>query len=264
MAALHRQLLDQLDRFVTSSDWEAFLALASRFHSYSANNCMLILVQRPTATRVASHSTWRTLGRHVRRGERGIAILAPCHYPSTDLDGDDHPRIRGFKVVHVFDVAQTDGAPLPDGHVGALLEGEAPRGMWDAIAALVARDGYRVDRRDCGAANGYTDRGARIVAVAPELSDAAAVKTLVHELAHVRQSDAHLEDTSRAQCEVEAESVAYVVCQAFGLASASFSLGYVASWAGGDVSVVRATASWVVREAHAIINEASILAPASD
>ena len=260
VAAVHDQLLEQLEKLVTSDDWMAFLALASRFHSYSSNNCMLIFAQRPDATRVASYTTWKSLGRIVRKGEKGIAILAPCRYRVDEKDpakSDEKAswRLKGFKVAYVFDVSQTEGASLEDDGIAVLLEGSAPMGMWTAIRTLIERDGYSVSRSDCGAANGYTNRATNQVVVAPYLSDAASAKTLVHELAHVRQTSDHDSAVSRALCEVEAESVAYIVCNAFGLSSAPYSIGYVAGWAGGDLDLVKTTASWVVREAHRIIKE---------
>ena len=261
IALVHDQLIAQMESLVTSEDWLAFLTLASRFHNYSSNNCLLILAQCPDATRVASYTTWKTFGRGVRKGEKGISILAPCRYlaaeDSSKTEEGPKWKMKGFKIAYVFDVSQTEGDPLDEGTVTALLEGSAPEGMWDLLCTLIERDGYSVRRADCGAANGSTDRAAREVVVAPHLSDAASVKTLAHELAHVRQTGDHFSATSRSLSlsEVEAESVAYIVCNSFGLSSAPYSIGYVAGWAGGDIEVVKHTAAWVVKEAHRIIEE---------
>jgi antirestriction protein ArdC len=197
---------------------------------------------------------------NVRKGEKGISILAPCSYrveekDSTKFDGGVSWKLKGFKVAYAFDVSQTEGEPLDEGGVAQLLEGNAPEGMWDSLCTLIERDGYSVCRADCGAANGFTDRTAREVVVAPHLSDAASVKTLAHELAHVRQGSDHLSTVSRSLCEVEAESVAFIVCNAHGLNSEPYSIGYVAGWAKGDTEVVKKTAAWVVKEAHRIIEE---------
>jgi antirestriction protein ArdC len=264
VTAVHNQLLEQMEKLVTSEDWTAFLELAARFHSYSSNNCMLIFAQRPDATRVASYTTWQSLGRNVRKGEKGISILAPCRYrvdeknTSKSADKPDW-KVRGFKVAHVFDVSQTEGDALPDGDIAVLLEGSAPMGMWESIRKLIEGDGYSVSRGDCGTANGYTNRTTKQVVIAPQLSDAAAAKTLVHELAHVRQTSDHYSIASRSLCEIEAESVAYVVCNSFGISSAPYSIGYVAGWAGGDLDVVKRTAAWVVKQAHRIIEESEAI-----
>src|SRR5437870_1182895 len=142
LRALHTQLETAFAELVSGDDWARMLTVAAHFHHYSPSNVLLILRQRPDATRVAGYRTWQRLGRQVRRGERGIAILAPCSYKvrgDDEPDTDDDPRraLRGFKVAHVFDVSQTDGEPIPDVRP-ALLDGDAPAGLWDALAAQVA------------------------------------------------------------------------------------------------------------------------------
>jgi hypothetical protein len=123
------------------------------------------LRQRPDATGVAEYRTWQRLGRQVRRGERGIAILAPCSYnvrADDEPDTDDNARrvLRAFKIAHAFDIDQTDGEPIPDVRP-ALLDGDAPAGLWDALAAQVAVAGFELHRDDCHPANGRTDYTAR-------------------------------------------------------------------------------------------------------
>ena len=138
LEALHAKLVEAVADLATSEGWARMLAAAARFHDYSPSNILLICAQRPDATRVAGIRTWNSLGRRVNKGEHGIAILAPCIYratpgepattdhraesapatpdlpePTTKTDGAIR-QLRGFKVVHVFDVSQTDGAPLPD------------------------------------------------------------------------------------------------------------------------------------------------------
>lgn len=260
VAAVHGQLVEQIRKLVTSEDWMAFLALATRFHAYSPNNCMLIFAQRPDATRVASYTKWQSLGRSVRKGEVGISILAPCRYRvvgevAAKSDEESTWRLQGFKVAYVFDVTQTDGEPLDEPNVAVLLEGSAPVGMWESIRTLIERDGYSVSRGDCGQANGYTERLTNKVVVSSNLSGAAATKTLVHELAHVRQIGDHCSAVTRSLREVEAESIAYIVCNVNGIDSAPYSIGYVAGWAAGDLDLVKTTAAWVVKEAHRIIEE---------
>ena len=132
------------------------LAVAARFTSYSPSNVLLIAVQRPDVTQGAGIRTWNFLGRHVNKGEHGIAILAPCLYrtedesaPSSDdgrgpepTDEGPMPRheLRGFRVVHVFDVSQTDGTPLPNA-APQLLTGDAPREVWDRLVGLTLKAG---------------------------------------------------------------------------------------------------------------------------
>jgi antirestriction protein ArdC len=223
--------------------------------AYSLSNQLLIVAQRPASSAVASYSAWKSLGRQVRRGESGIRILAPNtrrvhgeseealghgQAPAPDIVAEPSRHIvTGFRVVSVFDVAQTDGDPLPEPQRPALLEGEAPWGLWDALAQQVTQAGFGLSRAadapTIGGANGVTDFGARTVTVRSDVSDAQAVKTLAHELGHVRLHDPTVDGTWAMPCrdvkEVEAESVAFLVTAHAGLDSSDYTFGYVAGWA---------------------------------
>lgn len=259
----HDRLAQAVEEMTTAEDWQAFLAMAARFHTYSPNNVFLILSQRPDATRVAGYRAWQGLGRQVRKGEAGIAVLAPCTYRTKDSDepaGDDATKgtrvLRGFRVVHVFDVSQTEGDPLPEVDRPSLLEGDAPAELWQRLADQVVAASFTLERGECHGANGFTNYLTRTVRVREDVEPAQAAKTLAHELAHV-----HLHDGTeygkgcRGRSEVEAESVAYLVCEAAGMASTAYSFPYVAHWAGGEVDVVRQTASRVLEVARAIVGE---------
>ena len=240
---------------------------------------MLIALQAPQATRVAGFRSWQSLGRQVRKGERGLAILAPCTYrpktsscttgstreqPADEGGGPAAPaasgrQLRGFRVVHVFDVAQTEGDSLPE-VAPVLLSGQAPVGLWEDLASQVAGYGYALERGDCGGANGYTDPTRRVVRVRDDVDDAQAVKVLAHELGHLQCG--HVADlstylTCRGRCEVEAESVAYVVAAAHGLDASGYTFAYVAGWAGGDLTCVRQAAETVTKAARTILGRCS-------
>ena len=178
LEGLQQQLADQVAALVSGEDWARMLETAARFHRYSANNVMLIMCQRPDASRVAGYRTWQGLGRQVRRGERGITILAPCRYKVEDKEtGDPRWVVRGFTTTTVFDVSQTDGEPLADEIRPALLEGEAPAGIWDALAKQVAAEGFMLGRcdtaEDISGANGVTQYYNRTVTVRADVDDAA-------------------------------------------------------------------------------------------
>ena len=291
LAAVHEQLVTAVEALASSEAWAAMLRVAARFPTYSPSNVLLIGMQRPDATKVAGFGTWKAVGRHVRKGEHGIAILAPCVYradarldgvatsktadeggaaseprgpvapvsPEPEAPGDRavHRReLRGFKVVYVFDVSQTDGDPLPD-VAPARLNGAAPAGLWDHLVELAHEDGYRLERGPCGlGANGYTDFTARVVRIRDDVDPAQAVKTLAHELGHIRADHEHRftdYDTSaacRGQAEVEAESIAYLITAQAGLDSATYSVPYLASWSGGDVDLLRESMTRVVTVAR--------------
>jgi len=286
LAALHEQISEGVAALVESDGWRAMLDTAAKFHSYSLGNLLLIGAQAPQATRVAGLRSWQSLGRQVRKGERGIAILAPCTYrPKTSSSTTDSTReqpqdergggapqggggkqVRGFRVVHVFAQYQTEGAPLPE-VAPTLLVGQAPAGLWDALEGQVLGHGYTVHRGDTGRANGWTDPTSRTVRVSSAVDDAQAVKTLIHELGHLEAG--HVADlptylTCRGRCEVEAESVAYVVAAAHGLDASGYSFAYVAGWAGGDLTRVRRAAETVTKAARTILGRCSADPTATD
>jgi hypothetical protein len=175
--------------------------------------------------------------------------------------------LRGFRVAHVFDISQTDGPALPD-VLPNLLEGAAPLGVWADLLDQVEAAGFTfnyTDHASLGPANGLTHFAERTVVVRDDLPDAQRVKTLAHELAHVRLHDpadpSTPTDLTRARAEVEAESVAHVVCAAHGLATDAYTVPYVAGWAGGNTELLQQTAIRVLSTARTIL---SIAAPDAD
>lgn len=250
---IHQQFVDELENLITGDDWLAMLQTASRFHRYSARNVLLIMAQRPDATRVAGYTTWRQLGRQVRKGAHGIAVLAPCTYRTNDDEADTTRRVQGFRIAHVFDIADTDGEPLvevtPD-----LLTGDAPEGLWDLICRQIEDHGFSVDRQDCSPANGVTRFLTQQVSVRPDLEPAQAVKTLIHELGHIACGHGTDRALNRDRAEVEAESVAHIVCTAAGLTTTSYSYPYVAHWSTGNLDLVRETADQVIKVARQILD----------
>jgi hypothetical protein len=204
----------------------------------------------------------------VQKGVKGIAIWAPVTRKVETADEESEQtavrRCVGFRLAYVFDVADTEGDPLPESPASArLLSGEASPGMWDTLAAQVQLAGYRIELVDAIAhspgANGTTSPIGRVVQIATSgRSPAAMCKTLAHELAHVLLHATALQTGTleRARAEVEAESVAYLVCAGYALDSMDYSLGYVTNWSGGDADRVLATAVTVQRCARAILESA--------
>lgn len=277
LAALHDKLVAAVTDLVDSDRWRQMLDAASRFSTYSPSNVLLIAAQRPDATRVAGIRTWNNLGRRVIKGEHGIAILAPCTYRNAPddaaTDTASNPRtlasaepieptsmreLRGFRVVHVFDISQTEGMPLPDVEP-RLLVGDAPQQLWDHLAECVAEDSYALQRGPCPAGvNGYTAYERRIVRVRDDVEPAQATKTLAHELGHIRADHEHrFSDYARsAHCrgraEVEAESIAYLVAARAGLDTTDYSLPYIATWAEGRPDMLRESVTQVLTAARSI------------
>lgn len=157
--------------------------------------------------------------------------LAPCVYKADQADGDnDEVRrvVRGFKLTHVFALAQTEGENLPE--VCQRLQGNAPYEAFGQLAQVAHKLGYSVDRERLGGTNGDCNFGLRRIRVNSEVSDAQAVKTLAHELAHAAL---HENVMDRPSAELEAESVAYIVTSELRLDSSGYTFGYVTVWAGG-------------------------------
>lgn len=232
---LHAELLDRVSRLMSSEEWLDAMTAAARFHDYSFGNWLLLGSQAEargaTVTRPAGYRTWQQMGRQVRKGESGYRILAPVTRRIEDEAKDESQRIVvGFRVVTVFDVTQTDGEPLPD--VGPrLLIGDADAGVLDAAISIIESAGYSYSLDQLAGPNGLTRPKNRQVLVDARLEGAQITKTTVHELAHVlMHADEAIVDC-RGRIEVEAESVAYVVCAAAGLDTSNYSVAYVARWA---------------------------------
>jgi antirestriction protein ArdC len=272
LEAMHEALVAKTSALVTSEGWMEYLAFAARFRQYSFNNTLLILCQRPDATRVAAYRKWQEFGRQVKKGEKSIGIFAPSTRKVKTEDkvtGEEKERriLLGFRIVSVFDVSQTEGDPLPEDVTRpVLLDGEAPEGLWESLAEIVTDTGYRIERGDCGGANGFTRPDDSLIRVREDVSDAQAVKTLCHEVAHMLL---HTEDKTlcadalshRHVAEVEAESIAHLVAMEHGLATENYTLPYLAGWSDGKTEVIAATADRVLKCSREILARTAPVEP---
>lgn len=293
--ALHERLSDAVEALVSGDDWRRALEFAARFRSRSFGNTLLIwaqhldafekgLVRDPEPTYVAGYRQWQTLGRQVDKGQSGYQILAPVtgrFATTTPQNASSWRRLGRFekpkpgetvrsrmvaaKPAYVWDVSQTSGDPIAERPTPRLLEGQAPTGLWDGLAALVEAEGFRMLRVEhegmIGGANGMTDYSARTVAVRTNMDEAAQVKTLAHELAHVKLHGPDNPDAvaHRGIGEVEAESVALMIGAAHGMDTSSYTIPYVSGWAGTvadmePVEVVQATGERTRKSASAILD----------
>ena len=283
LEALHQQLAAGVEAIRDGQAWADWLTVASRLHTYSFNNQILIAMQKPEARMVAGYGAWQAMGRQVRKGEKAIWILAPVtRRARTDADGtldsDDlagtspapdpattgagrgRGSVVGFRGAGVFDVSQTDGDPIPTPPAPQLLEGHAPPGLWDALTSVITARGFTVARcataAEIGGANGLTDYGTRAVTVRGDVDDAQAVKTLAHEAGHVllhNPADRGQGPACRDLIEVEAETVAYLVAAHHGLDTADYTFAYIAGWAGRDNEAITSTARRVLDTARTLI-----------
>lgn len=218
---------------------QKYLQMMARFPSYSFNNQILIYLQAPDATRVLGFHGWKKMCRSIKKGAKGIGIIAPLVYKK-DKDKDkqqdsesDEKTVRGFKVVHVFDVSQTEGAELPE---FARATGDPGENI-PAIEALIRSQGIQLDYEEipCGADG--VSRPDQIV-VRPDLEPATTLMVLIHEYAHacLHQSKRR-DETTKTIRETEAEAVAHVVGQAIGLQSLEQSADYIQLY-NGDAEVL--------------------------
>lgn len=241
-----REITEQLEagvKAVFESDaYKAYLNCMSKFHNYSLNNTLLIALQRPDASLCASYTSWqRDHGRQVRKGEKGIKIIAPCKYKVEleERDEQGNPKTEektGFKVVTTFDISQTDGPDLPSFGVDELSgDVNGYRKLFNALTEICPVPIFVEDIRD-GAKGYYSDVERKIV-IKEDMSQLQTIKTMIHEMAHEKlHAKEHIDKehpSDRRTKEVEAESIAYTICQHYGLDSSDYSFSYVAGWSSG-------------------------------
>lgn len=240
-----QELLREIDRSIDalaaalrrghSEEFRAYLRVMARFHRYSSRNVWLILRQRPGARLVAGHVRWRSLGRVVRRGERGIAILAPTTARRLDPEtGREESTVEGFHVARVWDVAQTDGRPLPD-YIGAGIEGHLDPALLERALRSAPLPVRFVALRGDGETDG------REIRLAEGLPPSRTLVALAHEWAHVLlhlRPEGGGEDLPSEARELEAEATAYVVAAHFGIADRS-GCDYILSYGGGAEALER-------------------------
>ena len=229
----------------------AYLTAMARFHNYSFGNILAIARQRSTATRVAGYGTWKELGRFVRKGEKGIMILAPIVRRKADKDEEREETSRtvaGFRAAYVFDVSQTDGKELPQ--IGT-VEGD-PCQYGAKLRSFASTQGIAVEYSEAIAPARGTSFGGRI-ALLPGQSAAEEFSTLSHELAHelLHRGDRRATTNKRIR-ETEAEATAYVVCQAIGLDTGSAASDYIQLW-NGDVDVLTESLGYIRQAASQML-----------
>ena len=278
-----QELTDKLEQglqdLFNSDSYRNYLSTMSKFHNYSFNNTLLIAMQKPDATLVAGYKAWqKNFERHVNKGEKAIRIIAPAPYkikeerdkidPVTQellLDKDGNPQkeeveitIPAFRAVSVFDVAQTDGKPIPELAAKELLSDV--EGYQDMIRAVEAISPVPIELEEiAGDSKGYYDREAKRIAVQENMSESQTLKTMIHEVAHSKLHSKEVEQDEqmrkdRNTKEVEAESIAYTVCQHFGVDTSDYSFGYIAGWSSGrDTKELRASMDTIRRTASELI-----------
>ena len=282
-----KEITDRLEQGITelfdSERYKEYLKVMSKFHNYSFRNTVLIAMQKPDASLVAGFSAWKNnFERNVMKGQKGIKIIAPSPYkikqemqkidphtqkPIIGKDGkpvteEKEVTIPAYKVVSVFDVSQTEGKELPDIAVDELT-GDVDR-YKDFFAALEKTSPVPIAFENIeGGSHGYYHLEDKRIAINEGMSELQTLKTAIHEIAHAKLHDIDLNapkdeqqpHVDRRTREVEAESVAYTVCQHYGLDTSDYSFGYVAGWSSGrELSELKSSLETIRSAAAEIIN----------
>ena len=281
-----KEITDRLEQGITelfdSERYKEYLKVMSKFHNYSFRNTVLIAMQKPDASLVAGFSAWKNnFGRNVMKGQKGIKIIAPSPFkirqevekidphtqkPIIGKDGkpvteEKEVKIPAYKVVSVFDVSQTEGKELPDIAVDELT-GDVDR-YKDFFAALEKTSPVPIAFENIGGgSHGYYHLEDKRIAINEGMSELQTLKTAIHEIAHAKLHDIDLNApkdeqprVDRRTREVEAESVAYTVCQHYGLDTSDYSFGYVAGWSSGrELSELKSSLETIRSAAAEIIN----------
>lgn len=278
-----KKLTDRLEQGIRSvfesERYREYLSVMERFHSYSMNNTILIMLQKPEASYVAGYKTWESLGRYVKKGEQGIQILVPCFYKKkeeveasdsdrkekgdavSDADDKEKEAVKEqqeilhtyFRPATIFDISQTEGKPLPE--LTTELQGQVPEyeRFFDALEKAspvpIRFDEWSSRRK------GYYDLIKQEIVIKAGMSEPQNIKTAVHEMAHsiLHKDRNHVKDS--VSMEIEAESVAYVVCQHYGLDTSEYSFNYLAGWSSSeDMPELKASLQRIQQTSHDLID----------
>lgn len=258
-AALDR-IEDGLAAINSDENWLSYLCFQSKFYNYSFRNTMLIYLQNPQATYVKGYKAWNQLGRYVKKGSKGLSILAPCFRTKHDVGQEEEEKkcekvISGFRVTYVYDIADTDGS---DEYLPVLVKGltgnsETQQKLYERILEVISKE-YQVTEVMGIAAKGSYNRETGKICVRGDLDYLQKIKTLLHEYAHAIDFKLHPEsDVKHNQRELIAESVAYVVSENLGLDTGSYSISYINTWM-GDKDGLKSIADTVQKISAQIIN----------
>lgn len=258
-AALDR-IEDGLAAINSDENWLSYLCFQSKFYNYSFRNTMLIYLQNPQATYVKGYKAWNQLGRYVKKGSKGLSILAPCFRTKHDVGQEEEEKkcekvISGFRVTYVYDIADTDGS---DEYLPVLVKGltgnsETQQKLYERILEVISKE-YQVTEVMGIAAKGSYNRETGKICVRGDLDYLQKIKTLLHEYAHAIDFKLHSEsDVKHNQRELIAESVAYVVSENLGLDTGSYSISYINTWM-GDKDGLKSIADTVQKISAQIIN----------
>ena len=238
--AIMKELETGIMDVFSSGRYADYLRFMGTFHNYSINNSILIWIQNPAATLVAGYKSWQSKGRQVKKGEKGIKILAPLPRKFTkEIENEEGEKeekeiqYMSFRTVSVFDVSQTEGEELPE--IVKVLDGRVEN-FNELFSKLKAASPVEIEVKEINNdANGFYSHSTNSITIKAGLSEQQTIKTTIHEIAHaiLHNDEGEEKDADRNTREVQAESIAYVVCNMLGLDTSDYSFGYIAGWSNG-------------------------------
>lgn len=271
-----KEIMEKLEKGISdvfeSEKYKNYLKFLSSFHNYSANNSMLIFLQKPDASLVAGYKSWQKLGRQVQRGEKGIDILAPMPYkftkdvekidPGTGKKTVETKEVQGlnFRKVSVFDVSQTQGKELPSLITEIKTSSKNAENVINSIKRISEIPISFEDIKD--GSKGYYSPLENRIAIKEGMSLDQTVKTLVHEYTHSQLHSKGLTDIDRRTAEVQAESVAFIVSNKFGIDTSEYSFSYVAAWSSGkeleelksSLDIIQKTSNQIIEKIENVLS----------
>lgn len=287
LATLTTQLEQGVKEVFQSERYKEYLKAMSKFHNYSAQNVLLILSQNKEATFVHGYKAWkRDFSRNVKKGENGIKIIAPIQRQKeirkeridittgkVVLGEDGNPimdtktiTIPSFKVATVFDISQTYGQPLPT--IATELKKNVDN-FQEIVTVLKEVSSVPIEFKPLKKVNGYYNDREKVIVIKNSLSEEHQIKTIIHELAHstLHNSSNKIEIPDSRTREVQAESIAYIVCQHFGIDSSEYSFGYISSWSSSkelkelkqSLSTIQKTSDYLISNIEMKLKECNLL-----
>lgn len=279
MDSIMKSLESGVSDFFTSEKYGEYLKTMTKFHRYSFNNTLLIAMQRPEATLVTGYRNWQSMGRQVKKGEKGITILAPApkkqkkaqalydqnQMPVLDEQGNQKYEevevvIPRFKATTVFDIDQTEGEPIQTIAPEELTEAVQDFDLFMQAITDISPVPIRFDEIE-GSSKGYYDNANKEIVIREGMSESQTIKTAIHECGHAMLHDRDLMLASgikkdRETKEVEAESVAYSVCSAFQIETSDYSFPYIAGWSSGrDMKELRSSMDTIRQTAGKMVDD---------
>jgi antirestriction protein ArdC len=260
----YEMMVKGVSEFLNSNKWKEFLKFQSHFYNYSFGNTVMIFMQKENATYVAGFKTWNKLGRYIKKGEKAIKILAPVkvkvkeekkNKENEEKKGREEQKeryvLKGFKVVNVFDISQTEGKDVPE--ICRELKGKSVKieTLYNKLLSIIK---IPVIREPLRGPKGYYDPLKNIISIKEDMDPKQKLKTLVHEYAHYKLHSKKT-DFTRAEQEVQAEGIAFIVLNHFGIDTSSYSFEYITTYSYKEPQILLKHGLIMQKTAEEIINE---------